>query len=380
LLDAEGGGHAEANGMEDIVQIPVPLPHIRSVNTWLLRGDPLTLVDTGPHADDALAALEAGLRRAGARIEDVERVLLTHHHLDHSGLAATIAARSGATVAALDRAADYGEHYAERSEADRQFSHALMRHHGVPDAAIDGNETFWDFIRQSSDAWRTDIRLSEGDRIRAGGRDLRVVARPGHSTTDTLFVDDRDNLAFVGDHLLASISSNTEIYPAAEPDGTRPRARVEYLQSLRRTAAMPLDRLLSGHGEAITAHAALVEERFGQHERRCERILKVLEGGPATAYAITRQLWSQRTVAEQPLLVVWEVLGHLDLLLDAGAVTEQATDDGSRHSLASFALAAAPTTAPATHRPGFRLRDPRNHEPPGGGGHARTSRHAHRRC
>ena len=191
----------------------------------------------------------------------------------------------------------------------------------------------------------TDIRLSDGERIRAGGRDLRVVARPGHSTTDTLFVDDRDGLAFVGDHLLASISSNTEIYPAAEPDGTRPRARIEYLDSLRRTAAMPLDRLLSGHGDPITAHAALVEERFGQHQRRCERILKVLEGGPATAYAITRQLWSQRTVAEQPLLVVWEVLGHLDLLLDAGAVTEQVTDDGSRHGLAAFALAPAPAGA-----------------------------------
>jgi len=301
---ARGDGHAAHHGMEDIVQIPVPLPHIRSVNTWLLRGDPLTLVDTGPHADDALAALEAGLRRAGARVEDVELVLLTHHHLDHTGLAATIAARSGAAVAALDRVADYGERYAERSEADRRFSHALMRHHGVPDAVIDGNEAFWDYIRRSSDAWDTDIRLSDGERMRAGGRELRVVARPGHSTTDTLFVDDRAGLAFVGDHLLASISSNTEIYPAAEPDGTRPRARIEYLDSLRRTASMPLDRLLSGHGDPITAHAALVEERFGQHQRRCERIVKALEGGPATAYAITRRLWSDRTVAEQPLLVV----------------------------------------------------------------------------
>ena len=205
--------------MEDIVQIPVPLPHIRSVNTWLLRGDPLTLVDTGPHADDALAALEAGLRRAGTRVEDVELVLLTHHHLDHTGLAATIAARSGAAVAALDRAADYGERYAERSEADRRFSHALMRHHGVPDAVVDGNEAFWDYIRRSSDAWDTDIRLSDGERISAGGRQLRVVARPGHSTTDTIFVDDRAGLAFVGDHLLASISSNTEIYPRPSPTG-----------------------------------------------------------------------------------------------------------------------------------------------------------------
>ena len=365
--------------MEDIVQIPVPLPHIRSVNTWLLRGDPLTLVDTGPHADDALAALEAGLRRAGTADRGRGARPADASSSRPPGLAATIAARSGATVAALDRAADYGERYAERSEADRRFSHALMRHHGVPDAVIDGNEAFWDYIRRSSDAWDTDIRLSDGERISAGGRQLRVVARPGHSTTDTIFVDDRAGLAFVGDHLLASISSNTEIYPAAEPDGTRPRARIEYLDSLRRTASMPLDRLLSGHGDPITAHAALVEERFGQHQRRCERILKALEGGPATAYAITRQLWSDRTVAEQPLLVVWEVLGHLDLLLDAGAVTEQVTDDGSRHGLAAFALAPAPATAPATHRPGFRFRDPRNHEPAGGGGHARASRHAHRR-
>src|SRR5436190_22858225 len=130
------------NGMESIAQIPLPLPHIRSVNTWLLRGEPLTLVDTGPHAEDALEALEQGLRRAGVRMEDLELVLLTHHHLDHTGLAATIADRSGAAVAALDRAADYGERYAARPEADRRFSHALMRHHGVPDEVIDDNRGF----------------------------------------------------------------------------------------------------------------------------------------------------------------------------------------------------------------------------------------------
>jgi glyoxylase-like metal-dependent hydrolase (beta-lactamase superfamily II) len=366
--------------VEDILQIPVPLPHIRTVNTWLLRGDPLTLVDTGPHADDALEALEAGLRRCGIRIEDLELVLVTHHHLDHSGLAATIAARSGAPVGALDRAADYGERYVERAAADRRFSHALMRHHGVPDAVVDGNEGFWDYIREASDAWHTQVRLRDGDRIRAGGRELRVIARPGHSTTDALFVDDHDGLAFVGDHLLASVSSNTEIYPAAEPDGTRPRARVEYLEALRKTAALPLRRLLSGHGDPIAAHAALVKARFDQHQRRCERILEVLERGPATAYGITRHLWPERIVAEQTLLVVWEVLGHLDLLLDAGAVTEHKTDDGSRHGLATFALAAPRhSDAPAAPQHGFRFRDPRNHEPTGGGGRARSSRHAHQR-
>jgi glyoxylase-like metal-dependent hydrolase (beta-lactamase superfamily II) len=327
------------SGMDNgIHRIPVPLPHIRSVNTWLLRGDPLALVDTGPYGDGALAALEDGLATAGVRIEDLELVLLTHHHLDHTGLAATIAKRSGARVAALDRAADYGANLDERADADRRFSRALMRHHGVPDKVIEDNERFFEYIRSTSAPYDADVRLSDGERIRAGGRDLTVVARPGHSTTDALFVDQADGVAFVGDHLLAGVSSNTEIYPAAEPDGTRPRARIEYLSSLRRTAAMPLDRLLTGHGEPVTDHGRLIRRRFGEHERRCARIVEVLAGGRATAFEIAQRLWSARTVREQPLFVVWEVLGHLDLLLDAGVVREDVKDDGSKYGVASFAL------------------------------------------
>ena len=224
---------------------------------------------------------------------------------------------------------------------------------------LDDTEDFWEYIRTRSAPYRTGARLSDGDRIRAGGRDLTVVARPGHSTTDALFVDERDGIAFVGDHLLAGISSNTEVYPAAEPDGTRPRARVEYLASLRRTAAMPLRQLLTGHGEVVTDHAGLVRERLAEHETRCGRIVEVLEQGSSSAFDIARRLWSPRTVARQPLLVVWEVLGHLDLLLDAGKVREEIADDGTTYGTASFALAT--TNAPL-----------------GGGRPARASQHRDR--
>jgi glyoxylase-like metal-dependent hydrolase (beta-lactamase superfamily II) len=334
--------------MEHTVQIQAPLPHMRSVNMWLLRGDPLTLIDAGPFNDEALTALEAGLRREGLRIEDIELVIPTHHHLDHTGLIATIAARSGATVAALDRAADYGARYMERSASDRLFSLELMRHHGVPESVMEANEGFWDFIRDTSQPYRTDVRLIDGDVVRAGGRDLRILAAPGHSTTDALLVDELGATAFVGDHLLAGISSNTEVVPAAEPDGSRPRARIEYLDNLTRTAALPLDRLLTGHGDPVADHARLVRRRFGEHRRRCRRILGVLQEGSANAYGIAGHLWSARTVAEQPVLVVWEVLGHLDLLLDAGTVSEEVLDDGSRYGKAWFSL----------REPAVDLRDP----------------------
>src|SRR4051794_6594748 len=268
--------------MNDPLPIRLPLAHVGSVNAWLLPGDPVTLIDTGPRDDGALAALEAGLRREGLRIEDVELVLATHHHLDHVGLAATIQRRSGATVAVLAATADYVARYGAEVEEDRRFARALMAHHGVPEALIAGSEPFWEFIRATTEDFRADVRLADGGSVRAGGRSLRVVARPGHSTTDTLFVDDRDGIAFAGDHLLARISSNTEICAPERAQDGRARSRARYLESLARTRAMPLERLLTGHGLPVTEHQRLVDARVRDHARRCTRILALLAGGPRT--------------------------------------------------------------------------------------------------
>jgi glyoxylase-like metal-dependent hydrolase (beta-lactamase superfamily II) len=334
--------------MASIVDIQLPLAHVGSVNAWLLLGEPLTLIDTGPRDDGALSALEDGLRGQGVRLEDIELVLATHHHLDHVGLAATIQRRSGAIVAVLDGVADYAQRYAAEVERDRAFAHALMAHHGVPDQVVADDERFWDYIRSTSEDFRTDLRLADGEHIQAGGRSLRVVARPGHSTTDTLFVDDRDALAFSGDHLLSRISSNTEINAPDRAQDGRARSRVRYLDNLQRTAQMPLSRLLTGHGPPVTDHARLVEARLLDHHRRCERIVAILQDGPSSAFAIAKRLWPARTVAEQPLLVVWEVVGHLELLLAGDQVAERTGDRGSVFELTAAGLRFArdPQTTP----------------------------------
>jgi len=314
--------------MATIENIQLPLRDVGSVNAWLLRGDPLTLVDTGPRNDESLAALEGGLREHGVAIEDIELVIGTHHHLDHVGMMATIGRRSGARVAVLDSLADYAAEYEWHTAAERCFSRALMAAHGVPAQVVADNEGFWDFIRTNSESFPTDVRLVEGDVIRAGGRDLRVVVRPGHSTTDTLLVDDEERIAFVGDHVLAGISSNTEIYPGPGEEEVRPRSRLTYLEELRKTAAMPLQMLLTGHGAPVKRHKDLIRRRLIEHNRRSERIATVLEGGPNSAYGVAHELWPARMVREQPLLVLWEVLGHLDLMLSAGMLDERQADDG----------------------------------------------------
>jgi glyoxylase-like metal-dependent hydrolase (beta-lactamase superfamily II) len=313
-----------------IDSIPIPLPHVGTVNAWLLRGDPLTLVDTGPRSDAALAALERGLQQRGLRVEHVELVIGTHHHHDHVGLAATIQRRSGARLAIASRAADYCADYPASVAADRRFSRRLMREHGVPTGLIPLGDGLWDYIDETAESFDTDARLDEGDHIFAGGRELVVAARPGHSATDTLLVDHAARVAFVGDHLLAKISSNTEIYACDETGTDRSESRLHYIQSLKLTAPMPLVRLYTGHGPPVTAHADLIKRRLGQHRRRCGRISLALETGPRTAYDIAADLWSAAIVREQPLLVVWEVLGHLDLLRAAGVAQERVDHHGRR--------------------------------------------------
>jgi glyoxylase-like metal-dependent hydrolase (beta-lactamase superfamily II) len=317
-----------------ITEIRLPLRYTGSMNAWLLGGEPLTLVDPGPRNDEALCALERGLRRRGVRVEHIELVLATHQHVDHVGLVETVCRRSGAQVAVVSGLARFGADFEARLASDRAFSAELMAAHGVPREVIAEGAELWDFIAANGERFQTDRRLAEGDRVRAGGRDLRVVPRPGHSATDTLLVDEAGGVAFAGDHLLATISSNTEIDPQ------RPRSRAEYLQSLRRTAAMPLRRLLTGHGTEITRHAELIRSRIVEHAARSDRVVHVLGAGPATAYEIAGHLWSAETVRSQPLLVVWEVLGHLDLLHGAGAVVERVEADRHTFALRGDALEA----------------------------------------
>jgi glyoxylase-like metal-dependent hydrolase (beta-lactamase superfamily II) len=312
-------------------QLALPVPYLGTVNLWLLEGEPLTLVDTGPRSDEALAALERELRALGFAVEDIELVLLTHHHLDHTGLATTIRERSGARVAALAATAAWGVRYHERAAEERRFTERLLEAHGVPDQLVADTEPFWTHIVRSSADYETDVVLGDGDDILAGGRTLRVVHRPGHSTTDTLFVDAASNDAFVGDHLLAQITSGAEATRSEQPAAVRRRALMDYLAGLRLTATMQLGTAYAGHGPVIRDAARLIDERLAFHATRLDRIAGIVESGARTAYEISRALWSDEVAATQTVLAIWEVLGHLDILVDRGTLSES-IDAGGRHS------------------------------------------------
>jgi glyoxylase-like metal-dependent hydrolase (beta-lactamase superfamily II) len=314
-----------------VERIALPLPLLGEVNLWLLRGDPLTLVDAGPANEPSLAELERQLAAHGLRLEQIELVLLTHHHLDHSGLAAAIRERAGAQVAAHRGTAAWGSGYHDRVAAEREFTLDLIAAHGAPPGVVGATEPFFDYIVRNSADYDVDVVLADGDTIRAGGRTLRTVFRPGHSVTDTLYVDEDSGDAFVGDHLLATISSGAELVPTELPGDERRRALLEYLGNLRKTEAMGLATCYTGHGAVIRDHRALIGERLAFHAERLELIAGHVHAGVSTAFEIARRLWSDDVARNDTVLATWEVLGHLDILVNRGTVREHVDDAGHHH-------------------------------------------------
>lgn len=350
MSPAAGGGGADAAVAAGIHTLPIPTPFaVGRVNLYLIEGEPLTLIDSGPNSGKALDELERGLAELGHAIEDLELVVLTHQHMDHIGLASIIARRARAEVLTIDLLAPYLADYGAAMAADDDLALALMLRHGIPDDVARALRS----VSQSFRAWGASVEVTrtvaDGGTIALGDRVLEVHHRPGHSPSDTVFFDRERAILIGGDHLIKHISSNPLISrplastsldagpPAAGATasgagsnvgdhGLRPRALVTYMRSLAATRELPVELVLAGHGEPIGDHAALIDERFRLHERRAERIGRLIAERPHSAYEIAQALWGNVAVT-QAYLTLSEVLGHVDLLIDEGRVVE--TIDGS---------------------------------------------------
>jgi glyoxylase-like metal-dependent hydrolase (beta-lactamase superfamily II) len=316
----------EAAAAAGIHRLAIPTPFaVGRVNVYLIEDEPLTLVDAGPNSGSSLDELQRGLGRLGHSLEDIELVILTHQHIDHLGLVSIVTSRSGADVAAIDAAIPFVENYGREASADDDFARNLMLRHGIPEDVAAALAS----VSQAFRAWgaRADVTrvLHDGEMIELRERALEVHFRPGHSPTDTVFLDAERRMLLSADHLLKHVSSNPLITRPRDGSVGRSQALVTYLESLRKTREMDVDLVLPGHGEPIDDHRSLIDERFALHRRRAEKLHRLISERPRTAYELAQALWGNVAVT-QAFLTLSEVLGHTDLLMNEGRVREVEED------------------------------------------------------
>jgi glyoxylase-like metal-dependent hydrolase (beta-lactamase superfamily II) len=302
------------------LRIPTPF-QVGRVNCYLLEDRPLTLIDAGPNSGKALDELEHQLKALGYAIEDLELVIISHQHIDHLGLVDIVARRSGAEVAAIDIVVPFVENFGGDAARDDEEAAALMLRHGISEEVVTALRQVTGSFRAWGSKTRVTRPLADGERVELRDRRLEVQHRPGHSPSDTLFWDAERRILIAADHLIKHISSNPLISRPLDGSSERTQALVTYLESMKRTRELPAEVVLSGHGEPITNHVALIDERLALHQRRAVKLYRLIAERSRTGHELAQALWGDVAVT-QAFLTLSEVIGHVDLLTNAGHVRE----------------------------------------------------------
>jgi glyoxylase-like metal-dependent hydrolase (beta-lactamase superfamily II) len=294
------------------IELPTPFA-VGTVNAYLLEGEPLTLIDTGPKTAEAQAALEAGLAQYGPRVDDVRRIILTHGHVDHFGNAAWLRARSGAQIFA--HPADAPKFAGERWVVEHLRRHFVLA--GLPESFLGVFTDRMRELRQLYDPVTELLPLQDGDSLPVGVERVRVLHCPGHSLGHICLFH-LEGILIAGDLLLADISPNPIVEFTQE--GRRIATLPQYLHSLRRVLLLNCEVAYPGHGGPLGNPGARIRELIGHHEQRKDEIYRRLAAEPRTLVELAEALYPALDEVNL-MLALSEVLGHLDLLAEEKRVT-----------------------------------------------------------
>ena len=318
---------SEAAGISRVV-LPVGVNAVETVNCYVLPdGDRVTVVDCGVWRPDlpdgGLAALEAGLQGAGYALTDVGRIVVTHAHIDHYGLAGRVMELTGAELAmhALtdldcekyrhpdtararrrDTYADHGVSEAERGDLAHHLTRWLPYLHSVVEASH---------------------RLRGGEELTIGGDAWQIVHTPGHSLGHVCLWSPARRTLLSGDHLLPGITPPVTFERGFDADPLR-----SYLTSLRAIADLRPQTVLPGHGTPFGEPQGRIEAILRTKVRRLEKIRRAIGQQPRSIVELADLLVAKAVLAHQRQLAINETLAHVAYLRWSGVVERRTRPDG----------------------------------------------------
>jgi len=298
---------------EDIVQVRIPLPYkLNIVNCYLLRGEGgWTLLDTGLNTAPARAQWHAAMAALRIKPDDIDKIVLTHMHPDHFGLAGwwQQAAETPIPVYLPQREMPQAQVFYRR--ANTALYHQWMLDCGIDQATVDRVESALQSTRDLTQPHPVQqATLREDSTVRLGLRNCRGIHAPGHSDGQLIFYHAAEKLMLCGDHVLMRITPNIGSWPHTQPD---PLGR--FLASLDELKALDVGLALPGHRALITDWRGRIEELIAHHEFRLRLTLEAIEGGAHSVFEVAARLFAlERLTPHEWRFAMAETLAHLNYL------------------------------------------------------------------
>jgi glyoxylase-like metal-dependent hydrolase (beta-lactamase superfamily II) len=296
--------------MENIYRMELPVPFAtETVNVYLIKAEKLILIDTGTKTEETLQSLNQQLGELGYRLSDIDTVIITHHHADHCGLLDYF--REDVEVVGHPWNTPWITQNPEFIQGYQHFFEEIASQFGIPEATFKKGPSITHTLIYSCHRPLTH-EVQEGDFIHVLP-EFQVIETPGHASTHIALYRERDGLLIGGDLLLDRISSNPLLEPPYHEQKERAKPLLQYNESLRRIAGMPISRIITGHGKDVTNIPDLVEERLKKQEVRALKVLEMLKEKPMTAYEVCVKLFPA-IYDKQLALTISETVGQLDFL------------------------------------------------------------------
>lgn len=292
------------------LKLPVPFP-LRFIASYLIEGrDGWTIIDPGFDYPPAREAWEAAAIELGLSLDrDVARVIVTHLHPDHIGLARWLEERSEAPVWMLEGEIPNARHVWDPDRTTEDFIRYLMRN-GMDEATAGPTAGTTSLGIRLPEVLKP---LRDGDRIELGASEVRVLHTPGHSDFHFVLHDERRKLLFAGDQLLLKITPNIGRWTY-----TAPRPLERYLGSLQGLRGLDVDLVFPGHGPLFHDLDGRIDELRLHHEERLDVMRESIDEGPATAFEVARRIFPSDLSDHQLRFALAETLAHLEHLVDEG--------------------------------------------------------------
>jgi glyoxylase-like metal-dependent hydrolase (beta-lactamase superfamily II) len=300
------------------IKMPISLADVDldHINVYLVRdGDSYLLIDTGWNTDDSMKALKNGLADIGADIREISRIVVTHVHPDHYGMAGRIKKLSGASLSMHDIEKGFiSSRYIDMNELLHQTG-SLLRACGVPDALTASLRDASVDLRQYIEPVFPDATLHHGETISAGPFTFTVIWTPGHSSGHICLYEPEKKVLFSGDHILLTITPNVSVNPQSIEN---PLGR--YIQSLGEMKRLDVDLVLPGHDAPFSGLGPRIEEIIRHHAERNQEILRALDTRAGTTYELASAItWGDRArFSDLPdfhkRMAVFETLAHVDMM------------------------------------------------------------------
>jgi glyoxylase-like metal-dependent hydrolase (beta-lactamase superfamily II) len=296
------------------IVLPIPFP-LKTMNVYFIDEAPRTLVDAGIKTEASFDTLKKGLETIGYGLDSIERILITHGHIDHYGQAKKLSSLSGAPIYIHPK--EYGR--------IRSIIHSLgylksiLMRNGASEVLVNGAIQFIESAQNMADPLEEAFFLNDGDAISFKSMTWKTLFFPGHSPGLICFHWPEKKILFTGDHLLKEITPNPVLNVPEYRLPFRYPSLKDYLTSLEEVEKLDITLLLPGHGEEVHDMKGLIQKIFAHHKERMDRVLLTLSHGEKTPFEVAMDLFPGVPPFEI-FLGISEAVGHLDILREKGII------------------------------------------------------------